>query len=977
MTYLSIGTPPPTSSLILILALVLSASFTQNVNAAPFFDAKVLLTLKADPALRTTLEQTATHADSEVRVMLVFSQPLSTEQVRNLYSLGTIGTLTTHVASMHLPRTALPQLASLDFVERISLPKTLESRLDASVPEILADEVWETARDYEGNPVDGTGVVIGIVDSGIDYLHKDFYFKNGTSKILSIWDQSVTGKAPSGFDYGNECTRLDIQIKACSESDGVTNRLERGHGTAVAAVVASTGQATTLLGSCLRYDGEKWHNDTARCQDRDRTPFLLLNASIDFRYFGAHEEFNTLYFEFAAKGVYGPLKWEYSTGSGSWRHLTIDSDGTAAFDHNGTVVFTPPIDWAPDTVNGDANAYWLRLRTNTVSRPASVYRVQESPPYIGVAPGASIIAVKLIDGSEDHVLDGMSYVVEKARELGRPLVIDHSLGDALGSHDGTETLELAFADFAEDGIPIVVAAGNSRNKNLHVSGKLSPAQSVTVSWNMYENESQNYIDIWYSVSSIFAISVRTPSGRTVSGPTPDSGISTEDGSVIIIPDERPTGKEWWINVTSLGGKPLQTNPWSFTLTGVTVSDGTWDAWSEPGNFTANADSLLAKRYIIDPSNTIDTPGAAKGVITVGAYMTKYRWRSGCSICITHSQDVGLRGIWWSPYAPGVGNLTYSSSMGPTRDGRMKPDIVAPGANIATARAITRPQRFSDPDNYHQIWRGTSFSAPHVTGVIALMLQMNPHLSPSEIRATLTADARQDSFTGQIDKQNGSPLWGWGKVNALKSTQDAPELYSIRLEIASIGRDLPVNLTLDGQLLLTTWLNQTHVHILEFRRDGNHTIALTPVISIGNGTRYAVSGTPWTFSSGGIRTYRYRLQYFLRVVSEYGYATGTGWYDANSTAIVSVIPSSVPGYRFAGWSGSTNSNSTTIDLTMNSDKEIVARWEPEEATEPMPSSYVPLIVAVLVISLVAVFTLKYLRGKTKVRLRLAPQHPSEP
>ncbi len=52
-----------------------------------------------------------------------------------------------------------------------------------------------------------------------------------------------------------------------------------------------------------------------------------------------------------------------------------------------------------------------------------------SGKFVGVAPGAYIISVKLADGYEDHVLDGFNYLVTKARKLGMPLVIDYSFGD--------------------------------------------------------------------------------------------------------------------------------------------------------------------------------------------------------------------------------------------------------------------------------------------------------------------------------------------------------------------------------------------------------------------------------------------------------------------------------------------------------------------------------------------------------------------
>lgn len=72
------------------------------------------------------------------------------------------------------------------------------------------------------------------------------------------------------------------------------------------------------------------------------------------------------------------------------------------------------------------------------------------------------------------------------------------------------------------------------------------------------------------------------------------------------------------------------------------------------------------------------------------------------------------------------------------------------------------------------------SGPAVAGIAALMLEANPSLTPFEVRQTLKATAREDNHTGEIP-EGGSPVWGWGKVNAIQAVmaalgiQSAPEL----------------------------------------------------------------------------------------------------------------------------------------------------------------------------------------------------------
>ncbi len=941
---------------LLIVALLGLAAISPILGAvgAPFFyDAQVILDSKGDPALRTFLARASTNTQEQISILLVFDDIPTSQQISELSRLGTIETFTGHVANIRVPVDLLPQVSSLGFVSRVSYPKQSSARLDTSVPEILANKVWQDVRDAGGSAVNGTGVVVGIVDTGIDYTHRDFFFKNGTSKILYLWDQSTKGKAPLGFGYGNECSRIEIQARTCSEIDGETNGFSPGHGTAVAAVAASSGQAAGFFESCLRYDGTTWYNDKVLCQDSGSPSVPLLAQSSDYRYFGSVGKFNQLFVEIESAGGYGNFIWEYSLGLGNWNSLSVESNQTLNLARTGTIRFTPPDNWINDSVHGSGNQYWIRVRAASVQKAAMIRHIQSNPPYMGVAPNAMIIAVKLRNGGDDSVLNGINYIVKRARQLNLPFVVNYSFGDGLGSHDGTEPLELAFTDLASQGVPFVIDAGNSGNANLHVSGKLSSGRSVNVAW--ATDRAQKYVDLWYPTTDNIAISVTTPSRIIVPGPTPERGVKTSDGNVVILADKRATGKEWWINITSASNTLLSLR-WSFNLTGISVQDGKWDAWAEPGEFLSDTPASRAGLYKIDPFDTIDSPGISKEVIAVGAYMTKYYWRSGCDSCIDYTNSQGLRGVWWVPTeASGVGNITYYSSMGPTRDGRTKPEIVAPGSNVAAARASNRPNRNSDPDNYHQIWRGTSFSAPHVAGVIALMLQMNHYLSPNQIRTILTQNARQDEFTGPISKQTGSPVWGWGKINALTSTFDAPSLYTITVQIDSLGLPLKTNLTLDGSNVLSITLNQTKQQVFEFQRGGTHTLELSPTIQVGSGSMYQLLRNSWSFDSGGVRRFHYQLLFLLEVTSRYGEATGGGWYEANSTAIINVSPTEAEGYVFQGWRGSITSNSPTVEIRMDSSKQVTAFWVPSPR---VPNLVEIIVILALAISITLIVILRY-------------------
>lgn len=137
----------------------------------------------------------------------------------------------------------IPLLLDYTEVEHIETPKTIV--LNDLSEDLRKSCITNVHSSSEFN-LSGSGTLIAILDSGIDYTHPDFINEDGTSRILYMWDQTIPGNPPEGFNHGSEYTnaQLNEALKNPNPYSIVPQTDDVGHGTAVAGVAAGNGRSS-------------------------------------------------------------------------------------------------------------------------------------------------------------------------------------------------------------------------------------------------------------------------------------------------------------------------------------------------------------------------------------------------------------------------------------------------------------------------------------------------------------------------------------------------------------------------------------------------------------------------------------------------------------------------------------------------------------------------------------------------------------
>jgi subtilisin family serine protease len=322
---------------------------------------------------------------------------------------------------------------------------------------------------------------------------------------------------------------------------------------------------------------------------------------------------------------------------------------------------------------------------------------------VGMAPGADLgfVHLRADDTSADdnlgdsvRLLEAVRFVFDRAGET--PCVINMSLGSHGGPHDGTTLVELGLDQILAErpGRAITMSTGNYFQTRTHAREVIAQDQTVEFGLSVGEGLQRPIeIEVWYSGDDVMRAQLVDPSGRVVldlplgaeaqvrgaAGPVATGYHRARD----------PNNADHVIDV--FVWPSAQPGRWVLAVHGAWVTRGRLDAWIERDDRGPQGRFARGRARQTGTTGTICN---GRNTIAVGA----------------HDPRQGPRG---------VGRF---SSCGPTRDGRRKPDLAAPGTAILAARSTVVHADGTRSWDGLTTKSGTSMASPHVCGAVALVFE---------------------------------------------------------------------------------------------------------------------------------------------------------------------------------------------------------------------------------------------------------------
>ncbi|MBS1808764.1 MAG: S8 family serine peptidase [Acidobacteria bacterium] len=375
----------------------------------------------------------------------------------------------------------------------------------------------------------------------------------------------------------------------------------------------------------------------------------------------------------------------------------------------------------------------------------------------GVAPEADIIAIRaggeaLANGEAGEginnawLLNALCGWLETVAGQ-QPLVVSCSFGGHYGGHDGQHVserqLDVRFSP-EKKSRALVIAAGNEGDFPIHAEAQFKKRDAAgLITW---ASDQPVRITFYFDTPHFKDIQIMpaikaSQANKKIATIVVAEGINpiTEKYEMQVISAEKEAKKEGDIFESGLflfnsSGKPMKV-----------------DAYIEGGAFVEG----MSAAYLVG------SPGVVKNAITVGSY----DWND---LFDRQDQLVSYPSFCDKQTPLVIGGLSCYSSPGFSRNGTVKPDIVAPGEiyHASYAKHLNGKGVYDgkghpiDSTGNYMLFNGTSAATPYTAGVIALMFQQKPQLSVGELKGLLQQHATSNHLTGKVPNN----WWGYGKLD---------------------------------------------------------------------------------------------------------------------------------------------------------------------------------------------------------------------
>lgn len=448
--------------------------------------------------------------------------------------------------------------------------------------------------------------------------------------------------------------------------------------------------------------------------------------------------------------------------------------------------------------------------------------------YCGAAPDAEIVlvALDLEHSTTADIANGVAYVYDYAESVGKPCVVNLSLGNHEGPHDGTSAFDRFVDGLLAPGRLLVGASGNHRADKFHIEHTFAGSDAAPLrTFADYKQAPSNNsvggaVEIWGDEGVEFDVTLSAYSifnHKDAESVTLTPGSATQQvglgryvtGSFTVSNEvDAVNGRRHWLLTSGVTG--IRTN-YAVAITVTPKSAGRVNLWAD--NVWLNLADRGEEGFTqpTTESTVAEIGGTGKRILSVGAYTTRNEYTT---LTTQGSLDETL------------GDRCSFSSGGLTLDGRPKPEVCAPGCFILSAFSAydgSQPamvaeehEGFGGHTDRYGYMQGTSMAAPFTAGIVATWLEAYPELTPEALREVVAETSRTDAFTENAEG------WGSGKVDAFAGVLKVLQLKG------SDGIAFPTfaptpRLSLEGRTLKVAAVASGAARLQVFAADGRQVV----------------------------------------------------------------------------------------------------------------------------------------------------------